>query len=158
MLPWPHARLFILSPQVSLPTCTKIGFLCSVSLILTPSRSELHASAAGNADAALSGVDLSLFLELINTARGYSKSWVRFAPFMGCRDMWCTAQLSRRSFTFDFFISSHPVGTCAAHLALSFDQPIDQGLIHSNLEPDEQHVDHSDRNLYGPVLRRERPV
>lgn len=38
------ARLPILSPHVSLSTFTKIGFLCSVSLILTPSRSELHAA------------------------------------------------------------------------------------------------------------------
>jgi hypothetical protein len=97
--PWSPARLAILSPHVSLPTCTKIGFLCSVSLILTPTSQQERASrrrAAGNADAANTSVNLSLFLELTSRARGYGKSWVHFAPFMGCKCRWCNAQLSRR--------------------------------------------------------------
>ena len=51
-------------------------------------------------------------------------------------------------------------GSCTVHVALSFDQPFEQGLLDWNLEPDEQHVDHTlaTGNLYGPVLRRERPV
>ena len=90
MWPWPPARLLILSLQVSLPTCTEIGLLCSVSLILTPSRSELHAAGCRECRC----VNLSLFLELMNRARVYSKSWVHFAPFMGCRGMYCSAMHS----------------------------------------------------------------
>lgn len=42
--PWSPARLAILSPHVSLSTCTKIGFLRSVSLILTPTSQQERAS------------------------------------------------------------------------------------------------------------------
>ena len=92
MWPWPPARLIILSLQVSLPTCTEIGLLCSVSLILTPSRSELHA-AGGCCEHKREPV------AFLRTDKQETRLWQimgHIAPFMGCRRMWCNAKLSRR--------------------------------------------------------------
>ena len=114
---------------------------------LDPAGASFTPTAAGNADAAKSGVNLSLFLEPTSTARGYGKSWVTL-PLSWVAEV-CGAMHSCHVDDLQLAMSCrHSLCVRTAHAAFGFDKRIDVGVMHFDLEPDEQHVDHSDRRFF----------